>query len=130
MSTKDPQIHWIRVASSVVANTATVAGSVFNINATGSSTVNLYTGDPSAGGGNGDKPAAPPMRPVDLALFNFLTRGIFLVAILCLLLQVALGFAWPEPTAAQAITMSAVDWGFKVGLGLVVGLIGGKSFVP
>src|SRR5262245_15409718 len=94
--------HVVRVISSVAANTATIAGSVFNINPSHSSTVYLYTVDPSAGGGNEDAPAAQPMRQpmrrVDLALFNFLTRGVVVIAVVCLLLEFATGFTWPEPT--------------------------------
>jgi hypothetical protein len=77
--------------------------------------------NPSTGGGNGE-------RHVDLRPFNWLVRGIFAVAVLCPVLQVVLGFAWPEPTAAQAVILSAVDWGWKLGLGYAVGLMTGKSF--
>jgi hypothetical protein len=125
LSTKDQQIHWVRAASSVVANTATVAGTVVGsifINPTESSTVNLYVASNVA-----DTPA-PPTTPVKLTPFyKWLTAGIFLVAFLCLLLQFAAGFVWPEPTAAQANIISASDYGWKIGFGFAIGLITGKS---
>src|SRR3979409_1902622 len=99
MSIKDPQIHWIRVASSVVANTATIAGAVAGsifINPTESSTVNLYVSSNVS-----DTPAPPQTSPVKLTPFYmWLTAGIFCVAFVCLLLQLfAVGYVFPEPTA-------------------------------
>src|SRR5262245_22320003 len=99
--------HWISVASSVAAstaaNTAIVAESIF-INPRESSTVNLYVASKIA-----DTPAEPPKTPVRLTPFyKRLTGVIVAVAVLCLLLEIATGFAWPEPTAAQASVISAI----------------------
>jgi hypothetical protein len=114
--------HFVRVVSSVAANTFTVFENVF-INPTESSTVNLYAASNVA-----DTPAAPPTTPVRLTPFyKWLTAGIFLVAVVCLLLEFATGFAWPEPTAAQANIIGAVDYGWKMGFGVVVGLLTGKG---
>jgi hypothetical protein len=117
--------HFVRVVSSVAANTFTVFENVF-INPSQSSTVNLYVASKVA-----DTPAAPttpPTTPVQLTPFyKGLTAGIFLVAFVCLLLEFATGFAWPEPTASQANIISAADFGWKTGFGVVVGLLTGKS---
>jgi hypothetical protein len=134
MSTKDQgQIHVVRVASSVIANTlataantATIAGAVMGnifVNPTESATVNLYVGSDVS-----DTPAAPRKRLGELTPFYmWLTGGIFLLAILCLFAEMYLGSAWQEPTAAQANIIGAVDYGWKMGLGFAVGLVTGKG---
>jgi hypothetical protein len=119
--------HFIRVASSVAANTASIAttlvGSIF-INPTQSSTVNLYVASNVA-----DTPAETPKRRVELTPFyKLVTGGVFLVAVICLLLQLfAVGYVFPEPTAAQANAVAALDYGWKMGFGVVIGLLTGKS---
>jgi hypothetical protein len=127
MSSNDPEIHWIRVISSVAANTATITGTVVRsifINPTDSATVNLYVGSSVA-----DPPAPRKKVPVQLSLFYmWLTGGIFFVAFVCLLLQLfAVGYVFPEPTAAQANAVAALDYGWKMGFAFVIGLITGKS---
>ena len=122
MSTKDQKIHWIEVVSSVATNSFTVFENVF-INPSQSSTVNLFVASRVA-----DAPAEPTTTPVRLTPFyKWLTGVIVAVAVLCLLLEFATGFAWPEPTAAQASVISAIDFGWKAGLGFAIGLITGKS---
>jgi len=115
--------HFIRVASSVAANTATVLGDIF-VNPTHSSTVNLYiVGGNDAGGNGADRRTPVRMTP----FYKWLTGWIFVVAFLCLLLQFfAAGYLFPEPTATQANLISNLDWGWKMGFGLVIGLLGGK----
>jgi len=114
--------HFVRVVSSVAANTFTVFENVF-INPSQSSTVTLYVASKVA-----DTPSPPPTTPVQLTPFyKRLTGVIVAVAVLCLLLEFATGFAWPEPTAAQASVISAIDFGWKAGLGFAIGLITGKS---
>jgi len=122
MSTRDQKIHWVEVVSSVATNSFTVFENVF-INPSQSSTVNLFVASRVA-----DAPAEPTTTPVRLTPFyKWLTGVIVAVAVLCLLLEFATGFAWPEPTAAQASVISAIDFGWKTGLGFAIGLITGKS---
>ena len=105
----------------MAANTFTVFENVF-VNPSQLSTVNLHFG------GNGGDTPARLTKPVQLTPFyKRLTTGVLLVAVLCLLLQVGLGFAWPEPTAAQINVNSALDYGWKMGFGVVIGLLTGKS---
>jgi hypothetical protein len=115
--------HFVRVASSVVANTFAVFENIV-INPSQSSTVNLYVASNVV-----DTPAEPPTTPVRLTPFyKWLTAGIFFVAVVCLLLQLfAVGYVFPEPTAAQANAVAALDYGWKMGFGFAIGLITGKS---
>jgi hypothetical protein len=126
--------HIVRVASNVVANTlataansativTAVAGSIF-VSPTESATVNLYIASDVS-----DAPAASQKRRGKLSPFYmWLTGGIFLVAVGCLLLQFfAVGYLFPEPTAAQANFLTALDWGWKMGLGFAIGLVTGKA---
>ena len=125
--------HFVRVASSVLTNTAlatsnattivsAVAGSIF-VNPTDSATVNLYVAREVS-----DTSAAPQKRRVELTPFYmWLTGGIFLVAVLCLFVEMYLGSVWPDPTAAQANIVGAFDYGWKMGFGFAVGLVTGKA---
>ncbi len=83
--------------------------------------MNLYLG-----------PAAPPDTPAAPAkltpFYMWLTGGIFLVAVVCLLLQfLAIGYLFPEPTVAQANFLTAVDYGWKMGFAFAIGLVTGKA---
>jgi hypothetical protein len=112
------QPGFVHVTSSVVSNAVTVARSIV-INPTESSTVNLYIGSDAAN---------TATRPVQLpSFYKWLTAAIFVVALLCLLFELGLGFAWPDPTEAQKNIMSAIDYGWKMGFGFAIGLITGKS---
>jgi hypothetical protein len=125
--------HFVRVVSSVAANTAAtaansviiagaVAGSIF-ANPTQGATVNVYTGGDILDAASKKKSGERKLTP----FYMWLTGGIFFVAVLCLFVEMYLGSIWPDPTAAQANIVGAFDYGWKMGFGFAIGLVTGKA---
>ena len=66
--------------------------------------------------------------PVHLSRFyKQVVIGVLVAAVVCLLIEVALGFAWSNPTSAQQTAIAAIDFGWKSGVGLIIGLLTGKQ---
>jgi len=61
------------------------------------------------------------------ALFKKTVLLLLTIVGVCLLIRIALAFAWPQPTQLQQYVVSALDWGWKMGLGLIIGLVIGKQ---
>jgi len=61
------------------------------------------------------------------ALFKQIVLLLLAIVGACLLIRIALSFAWAQPAPAQQYVVSAVDYGWKTGLGLIIGLIIGKQ---
>ena len=61
------------------------------------------------------------------ALFKKTVLLLLTIVGVCLLIEIALVFAWPQPTPLQQYVVSVLDWGWKIGLGLIIGLVIGKQ---
>jgi hypothetical protein len=61
------------------------------------------------------------------AFYKRLAVGVLVIAVLCLLTEIALGFFWPTPTSSQQNVISSIDFGWKGGFGFVIGLFTGKG---
>ena len=61
------------------------------------------------------------------ALFKKIVLLLLTIVGVCLLIEIALAFAWPQPTQSQQYVVSVLDWGWKIGLGLIIGLVIGKQ---
>ena len=61
------------------------------------------------------------------ALFKKTVLLLLTIVGVCLLIKIALAFAWPQATQVQQYVVSALDWGWKMGLGLIIGLVIGKQ---
>src|SRR5262245_47210959 len=61
------------------------------------------------------------------ALFKQIVLLLLAIVGACLLMEIALAFAWPQPTQLQQYVVSVLDWGWKIGLGLIIGLVIGKQ---
>jgi hypothetical protein len=74
-------------------------------------------------------PPPAPTKPVEIsAFYKRLVVWVFIVAVGCLLLEIVLGFSWPVPTTSQQKAADALDFGWKAGFGVVIGLLAGKQF--
>jgi len=49
------------------------------------------------------------------------------IAVASLIVEVVLGFTWPEPTPFQQKVVEALDYGWKGGFGFLLGLLSGKQ---
>ena len=61
------------------------------------------------------------------ALFKQIALLLLAIVGACLLIEIALAFAWPQPTPSQQYVITVLDSGWKLGLGLIIGLIIGKQ---
>jgi hypothetical protein len=55
--------------------------------------------------------------------------GAAIFTIGCLVVSIALSSIWTTepPTHFQEQTFEAIEWGYKIGVGLFIGLLGGKQ---
>jgi len=61
------------------------------------------------------------------AFFKQLVIWVLVVAIGCLLMEIWLAFMWLQPTAPQQNAIAAADFGWKAGIGVIIGLLAGKQ---
>ena len=61
------------------------------------------------------------------ALFKQIVLLLLAIVGACLLIEIALAFAWPQPAPSQQYVITVLDSGWKLGLGLIIGLIIGKQ---
>jgi len=103
---------------STTSNTTLVGNSVFR-SPTQDSIVTFIESD---GGGGLEE------RHIKVsALFKKTVLLLLTIVGVCLLIKIALAFAWPQPTDSQQYVVSVLDFGWKTGLGLVIGLVIGKQ---
>jgi hypothetical protein len=73
-------------------------------------------------------PETAPGTIVANPTYNWLLLGVGIFTIGCLIALIALSSIWTEPaTHFQDKTFEAIDWGFKIGVGFFIGLLGGKT---
>ena len=61
------------------------------------------------------------------ALFKQIVLLLLAIVGACLLIEIALAFAWPQLTQSQQYVVSVLNAGWKIGLGLIIGLVIGKQ---
>jgi hypothetical protein len=108
------------VFSSTAANTAAIVAGTFETLRKDSVVVELKTPHEKAGG----------VETRQVPITNFFGRIFFSVlgiTILCLVLEIGLAFLWVQPSTLQQNAVAAVDFGWKAGFGVIIGLISGKQ---
>jgi hypothetical protein len=69
---------------------------------------------------------SPPAYFVD-PRYNWLLIAVFIFTVACIIVELALATLWTDtPTHFQEQSFGAIDWGYKIGIGLFIGLLGGK----
>src|SRR5262249_15945856 len=70
------------------------------------------------------------LQPEDIVVrptYKILLIVVVAITIFCLLADLVLAFAWPNPNRCQEQAFTAIDLGWKAGLGCLIGLLSGKQ---